>query len=43
VALAAKVGMRFERTYTDEYGLCHIHSMELGPPAEAVTAMLPTP
>jgi RimJ/RimL family protein N-acetyltransferase len=29
VALARKVGMAFEREYTDEYGLCHIYGMAL--------------
>jgi ribosomal-protein-alanine N-acetyltransferase len=29
VAVARKVGMRFEREYTDEFGLCHIHAMRL--------------
>lgn len=28
-AVAQKVGMRFEREYTDEYGLCHIYGMPL--------------
>ena len=28
-AVALKVGMRFERAHTDEYGLCHIHAMSL--------------
>lgn len=31
VALATKVGMRFERGYADEYGPCHIYAMSLGP------------
>ena len=31
-AVARKVGMRFEREYTDEYGLCHIHGMSLHTP-----------
>ena len=25
-----KVGMRFEREYTDEHGLCHIYARSLG-------------
>ena len=29
VAVARRVGMRFEREYTDEYGLCHIYAREL--------------
>jgi RimJ/RimL family protein N-acetyltransferase len=29
-AVAQKVGMRFEREHTDEFGLCHLHSMQLG-------------
>jgi RimJ/RimL family protein N-acetyltransferase len=29
VAIARKVGMRFEREYTDEYGLCHIYAVRL--------------
>jgi ribosomal-protein-alanine N-acetyltransferase len=28
-AVARKVGMRFEREYTDEYGLCHLYAMAL--------------
>jgi len=27
--VASKVGMHFEREYTDEYGVCHIHSRAL--------------
>ena len=27
--VAAKVGMRFEREYTDEFGLCHIYALAL--------------
>lgn len=30
-AVARKVGMAFEREHTDEFGLCHIYSMALGP------------
>ena len=30
-AIARRVGMRFEREYTDNFGLCHIYAMELGP------------
>jgi ribosomal-protein-alanine N-acetyltransferase len=30
IRTATKVGMRFEREYTDEYGLCHIYSRALG-------------
>jgi len=29
VGVAKKVGMSFEREYTDEYGLCHIYSRSL--------------
>jgi ribosomal-protein-alanine N-acetyltransferase len=29
VAVATKVGMQFEREYTDEWGLCHIYAMSL--------------
>lgn len=29
VGVAKKVGMKFEREHTDEYGLCHIYSMQL--------------
>jgi len=29
--VAIKVGMRFERECTDEFGLCHIYSMRLHP------------
>lgn len=35
VAVATKVGMRFERAHTDEFGLCHIHAMALGDPGAA--------
>lgn len=28
-AVARKVGMRFEREHTDEYGLCHLYAMAL--------------
>jgi RimJ/RimL family protein N-acetyltransferase len=28
-AVAQKVGMRFEREHTDEFGLCNIHAMSL--------------
>jgi len=31
--LAIKVGMRFEREYVDEFGLCHIYSLRLNPHA----------
>ncbi len=31
--VAMKVGMRFEREYSDEFGLCHIYSLRLYPPA----------
>lgn len=31
--VAIKVGMRFEREYSDEFGLCHIYSLRLNPPA----------
>ena len=30
VAVARRVGMRFEREFTDEVGLCHIFAMPLG-------------
>jgi len=30
VAIATKVGMHFEREYTDDYGPCHIYAMSLG-------------
>lgn len=29
ISVATKVGMAFEREYTDEYGLCHIYSRSL--------------
>jgi [ribosomal protein S5]-alanine N-acetyltransferase len=32
VAVARKVGMSFEREYTDEFGLCHIHACSLASP-----------
>ena len=38
-AVARKVGMRFERAYTDEYGLCHIHGMSL--PAHGMSLLTP--
>ena len=31
--VAIKVGMRFEREYSDEFGLCHIYSLRLNRPA----------
>ena len=31
--VAMKVGMCFEREYSDEFGLCHIYSLRLNPPA----------
>ena len=31
--VATKVGMDFEREHTDEFGLCHIYSLRLSPPA----------
>jgi len=31
VAIARKVGMDFEREYTDEYGLCHIYARSISP------------
>jgi ribosomal-protein-alanine N-acetyltransferase len=31
VAVARKIGMSFEREYTDEFGLCHIYSRTLAP------------
>jgi ribosomal-protein-alanine N-acetyltransferase len=30
VSVATRVGMRFEREYTDEHGLCHIYARSLG-------------
>jgi len=35
VATACKVGMQFEREYTDEFGLCHIYAMALRGASEA--------
>lgn len=34
-AVARKAGMQFEREYTDEFGLCHIHAMPLEAVSEA--------
>ena len=34
-AVACKIGMRFEREYTDEFGLCHIYGMSLKAASEA--------
>ena len=34
-AVARKVGMQFEREYTDEFGLCHIYAMALKAASEA--------
>lgn len=31
--VAIKVGMHFEREYTDEFGLCHIYALCLHPPS----------
>lgn len=36
-AVARKVDMRFEREYTDEFGLCHLYGMDLGGVAAATT------
>jgi hypothetical protein len=35
VAIARKIGMDFEREYTDEYGLCHIYARSISPGREA--------
>lgn len=32
--VAIKVGMRFEREYTDEFGRCHIYALRLSPHAD---------
>jgi len=32
IAVAGRVGMRFERQYTDEHGPCHIYARELAKP-----------
>lgn len=40
-AVARKVGMNFERAYTDEHGLCHIHGRRLGRVAAAAPKLQP--
>jgi RimJ/RimL family protein N-acetyltransferase len=35
VAVASKVGMSFEREYTDEFGLCHVYARPLARRSEA--------
>jgi len=41
-AVARKVGMSFEREYTDEFGLCHIYSMPLAREAPAASSSRPS-